>query len=156
MAAQNLASGTVTPETIASVTESIAAIKAGLPMLVILQPKQKKEFVKVGNTYLPFIEMGYETVRDHPNIMPGVFDVEEFKRDYQLAKDLVPILNQLSELTESVEDTIFAANSDAMSAALEIYAAVQSNKDKIPGMDTMAGKMAGFFKKTRTIPPPKQ
>ncbi len=154
MAAQNLVSGALTEEQKASVAQAISTIRGGIPVLIILQPQQKREFVKVGNTFVPFIEMAHEALRDHPEIMPGVFNTAEFNRDYQLAKDLVPILNQLAELTESVQDTIFAANSDAMSESLEVYAAVQQNKDKVPGMDTIAAKMAEFFKKGKKLPPP--
>ncbi len=149
MALQNLISATLTPEEKTAVIQGIAAIKGGLPMLITLQPQQKKEFVRVGNTYLPFIDMAYDVITDHPEIMSGVFNLQEFKNDYILAKELGPLLHQVEELAESVQDTIFAANSDAMSEALEIYAAVQMNKDKIPGMDTIAEKMKAFFKKSR-------
>ncbi|OYV86064.1 MAG: hypothetical protein B7Z63_04590 [Ignavibacteriae bacterium 37-53-5] len=154
MAIQNLVSGALTPEQMASVTQGLSTIKGALPILITLQPQQKKEFVRVGNTYVPFIEMAHSVVTDHPEIVPGVFNIAEFNRDYQLPKDLRPYLNQIEELAESILDTIFAANSDAMTESLEVYAAVQQNKDKIPGMDTIAAKMAEFFKKGRRMPPP--
>ncbi len=154
MVAQNLVSAVLTPEQSASVNQGFSGIKGALSMLIVLQPQQKKEFVKVGNTYLPFIEMAHEAVKDHPEIMPAVFDVAEFNRDYQLPKDLTPILNQINELAESVQDTIFGAASDAMSESLQVYAAVQQNKDKIPGMDTIAAEMAKFFKKTKKLAAP--
>jgi len=61
----------------------------------------------------------------------------------------LPIASQLAELTSSVQATLFAANSDCMVEALEVYAAVQQNKDKVPGLDTIAIEMREFFKKTR-------
>jgi hypothetical protein len=33
---------------------------------------------------------GYNVVNAHPDILPGVFDAQEFKKDYQLSKDLAP------------------------------------------------------------------
>jgi hypothetical protein len=30
------------------------------------------------------------TANDHPEILPGIFDVAEFKKDYALSKDLLP------------------------------------------------------------------
>lgn len=152
MGTQNLVSGVFSTEQSTSIDQALVTIKNGLPMLIILQPGQKKEFVKVGNSYLPLIELAHNVVTEHPELMSGVFDKAEFDRDYNIARDLITVLNRLEELTESVQDTIFAANSDAMSAALEVYAAVQQNKDKIPGLDTVAAKMAAFFKKSRRLP----
>lgn len=153
MTAQNLVSGVMSEEQKTSVTGAVQTIKDGIPFKVVLQPQEKREFVRVGNTYVPFIDLAHQVVTEHPEIMPGIFDTAEFDRDYQLGIDLSPILGQLNELAESVEDTIFAARSDAMAGALEIYAAVQQNKDKIPGMDTVAAQMAAFFKRAgRKLP----
>jgi len=37
-----------------------------------------------------------------------------------------------------------------MVAALEVYAAVKQNKDKVPGLAVVADQMAEFFAKTKT------
>ncbi len=152
MTAQNLVSGALSPEKSSGVTKSLSDVGTNLDMLVILQPEEKKELARVGKTFGPFIELAHGVTTDHPQIMPGVFDIAEFDRDYQLARRLEPILHQLEELSEAVQDTIFAANSDAMLEALQVYAAVQQNKDKIPGMDTIAAKMADFFKRRKRQP----
>ena len=81
--------------------------------------------------------------------MPGTFDIQEFKNDVLLGRDLGEILGVIHELTSSVEETDFAINSDAMSEALEVYAAVQNNKSKVPGKDTTADDMKMFFKKSK-------
>jgi len=152
MPVQNLVSAALTPEAKAEVLQKLADIKSKLNFLITLQPQEKKEYVKVGNAYSPFIEKAYNAVNSHPEIMSSLFSIDEFKKDYQLIKDLTPILNQIKELAESIQDTIFAVNSDAMSEAFEVYAAVQMNRDRVPGMDTMAAEMADFFRKTRRKP----
>ena len=81
--------------------------------------------------------------------MAGTFNIEDFKRDCVLGKDLGEILGVLGELTESVEETFYAVNSDSMVELLEVYAAVQNNVDKVPGMDANASEMKAFFKKTK-------
>ncbi len=149
MPVQNLVSGTLTQEQKTAIEQAINAAKTALPFTITLDPKQKKELVKVGNTYLPFIDLAYEAVTAHPEVMSGAFNIPEFKTDYQLEKDLAPLLHELEELVGSVQATMFAAESDAMSEALEIYASVQQNKNKIPGLDVIAANMAAFFKKTR-------
>lgn len=149
MGVQNLVSATLTPEKSTATLQKLTEVGADLDFLIVLEPDSKNEFVKVGNTYSGFLRKADSVTADHPEILPGVFNLGEFKRDYQLARDLQPILDKLRELTEAVQDTIFAANSDALSAALGIYAAVQQNKDKIPGMDTIAAEMAAFFKRPK-------
>ncbi len=149
MPVQNLVSATLTPEKSSATLQKLTEVGADLDFLIVLEPDSKNEFVKVGNTYSGFLKKANSVVADHPEILPSVFSIGEFKRDYQLALDLQPILDKLKELTEAVQDTIFAANSDALSAGLGIYAAVQQNKDKIPGMDTIAAEMAAFFKRPK-------
>ncbi len=149
MPVQNLVSATLPPEKSAAIIQKLTEIRTDLDFLVVLEPDSKNEFVKVGNSYSGFLKKVSSVAGDHPEILPAVFNLDEFKRDYQLALNLLPILNKLNEVTEAVQDTIFAANSDAMSAGLSIYAAVQQNKDKVPGMDTIAAEMAAFFKRPR-------
>ena len=153
MPVQNLISASISPEAKTEVLQKVGEIKTRLPFLVTLQPAEIQGLFKAGDGYAPFVEKAYNVVCDHPNIMAGIFNTDEFKRDFLLAKDLTPISNQLTELTEAVQNTLIAVNSDAMSEALEVFAAVQQNKDKIPGLNTIAVEMAQFFKKTKRAKP---
>lgn len=145
MTTQNLVSEVFTDEGKTAVTQGLAGIKGGLPPMVPLEPEEKNELVKVGKSYLPLLELANEVALSHPEILSGVFDVEEFKKDYKLATDLTPYLNEMKELVESVENTTFAAYSDAMAGALEIYAAVRQHKDKVPGLNAISVQMSAFF-----------
>jgi hypothetical protein len=45
----------------------------------------------------------YSTVvAGHPEILPSVFNSEEFKKDYTLSKDLASIVLRISELAEGL------------------------------------------------------
>lgn len=149
MALQNLVSASLTPEQKSSITAKLNELKTDLSFVISLLPEEKKEYLRVGNVMLPLIEKAHDVAALHPEILPAIFDKEEFEDDYKLTKDLFPIANQLAELTASVQATLFAANSDAMVETLEIYAAVQQHKDKVPGLDTAAGEMKEFFKKNK-------
>jgi len=78
-----------------------------------------------------------------------MFNQEEFCKDYQLGKDLSVIVDQMKQLAESLENTLTAVNSDAMVAALEVYAAVKHHADKVPGLNVVAVEMSEFFKRPR-------
>lgn len=119
-------------------------------------PEEKKDYFKVGNTYIPFIDKAYQTVCDHPEIMSGLFNMDEYKKDYQLSKDLQPILTQINELSTALQSTIFAVQSDCMAESLEIYSSVQQNKDRVAGLNAYYDDLKVFFKKTFKVTADKQ
>ena len=147
--AQNLVSAALSAEDAAAIQKSLTDAKAKLSFLLSLQTEDIATLFKVGNAYLPFIEKAYQTVVAHPEILPAVFDKDEFLKDYNLLIALRPIFNQINELAESIQKTFMAVGSDAMVASLEIYSAVKQNKDKVPGLAVTADEMAVFFKKTK-------
>ena len=149
MPAQNLVSATIAPEVKTDVIEKISQIKGQLDFLLTLQTDEIKSLLKASNSSFPFINKSYNAVSDHPDIMPPVFDTEEFKRDYELSQDLTVIGNHLNELAEAVQNTLMAVNSDAMNGALEVYSAVKQNRDKVPGLNVVADELSVFFKKSR-------
>jgi hypothetical protein len=147
--AQNLISASLSAEDAATVQQSLADAKQRLSFLLSLQTDDMISLFKVGNAYLPFIEKAYQTMQAHPEIIPPVFEQNEFASDYQLLNSLRPIFNQINELAESIQKTFTAVGSDAMVASLEIYSAVKQNKDKVPGLAATANEMAVFFKKSK-------
>ena len=149
MATQNLVSASLTAETRADVLEKLTAIKKSLGFLLTLKIDQKQSLFKVGNGYAPFVEKAYNIANSHPEILPGVFDVNEFKKDYLLSKDLAAIVDQINQLSDSLNDTLMAVSSDAITGALDVYSAVKLNSDRVPGLKVAANEMSEFFKKTK-------
>lgn len=147
---QNLISATLTAENSAAVQQNLKEVKDMLPFLLSLQSSDIQGIVKLGNAYLPFIEKVYQTVLNHPEILPGVFDKVEFIQDYKLLMALSPIVNQMNELAESLQKTFYAVGSDTLVAALDVYASVKQNQDKVPGLKASSDEMVAFFKKAKT------
>lgn len=148
MAAQNLVSATLTTEIQTEILQKITEIKNALNFLLTLQPKEVRGLFKAANGFAPLIDKAYQAVKDHPEIMPAVFDKEEFFRDCALSKDLTPIANQVKELAESLGKTKMAIDSDSLNGTMEVYAAVKQNRDKVPGLNVVAEEMAEFFPRT--------
>ena len=146
--AQNLVSATLTEETKNKILEKLKEIREALDFLLSLQPKQVMSLFKAAKGFAPLLDKAYNTLIAHPEIMPFVFDKEEFIRDYQLSKNLTIIDDEINELSESVSKTLMAINSDTLNGTLDIYAAVKQNKDKVPGLNVVAAEMAEFFKKS--------
>jgi len=149
MPSQNLISASLAPETKADIMGKLDDIRKQLAFLLSLQPGDIQGLFKAGNGYAPFLEKAYFAVNQHPQIMPGVFDVEEFRKDYNLSKDLGAIVSQINQLADGLNNTMIAVNSDTMAASLEVYAAVKQNRDKVPGLNVIAQEMGEFFKKAK-------
>ena len=153
MAQQNLVSASLSAEAKAEIVKDLAEIKKRLGFLTSLGKKEVKTLFKAGNGYAPLLDKAYQTVSDNPDIMPRVFSLEEFRKDYQLYKDLAPIASQIEQLSDSLQNTMIALASDTMMETLEIYQAVKANKNKVPGLDTVAEDMSVFFAKQRAKAP---
>ena len=149
MPAQNLVSATISPEVKSEVLKKLTDVRGHLDFLLTLQTDEIRSLMKASNSYHPFISKSYNAIVDHPDIMPAVFDLDEFKRDYHLSQDLAVIGNQVKELAEAIQNTQIAVNSDAMNGALEVYSAVKQNKDKVPGLNVVAEELAEFFKRSK-------
>ena len=147
MATQNLVSAKISPELKASIDQKLSGIKTDLNFLISMVKGERNEYIKVGNIMLPFLDKVHNIAAAHPEILPAVFDKEEYENDYQLTKELVTIVERFAELNSSLQATLFAANSDTMMESLEIYAASQMHQDKVPGLDVNVAELKTFFKK---------
>jgi hypothetical protein len=147
--AQNLISATLSADDAAAVLENLSEAKSRLSFLLSLQTEDIITLFKAGNAYLPFIDKAYQAMVAHPEIIPPVFNKEEFERDYQLLSALRPIFAQINELAEGILKTFQAVGSDALIGALEVYDAIKQNKDKVAGLAATADEMGVFFKRSR-------
>lgn len=148
--AQNIISAGLTAEQLTAIQNNLTELREQMPFLLALSKAQRKKMPKLGNTFKPFVSIAEEVVNQHPQIISPLFSKEEFLRDTKLMRDLVPIYEKSVALTEALNNTIFAAGSDALVESLEIYAAVLANKDKVPGLEDVASRMAAFFERKRT------
>jgi hypothetical protein len=149
MATQNMVSASLTPEAKAEILQKLGEVRGKLGFLLSLAPDEVQSLLKVGKGYAPFLDKAYNAAAAHPEILSGAFDLGEFKSDYALAKDLSAIASQARELADGLENTLTAVNSDAMTAALDVYASIKLNKDKVAGLQGVCDDMGAFFKKAR-------
>lgn len=154
MATQNLVSAKLSPELKASIDQKLNGLKTDLNFLVSMVKGERNEYIKVGNIMLPFLDKAHGVAKAHPEILPAVFDKEEYENDYQLTKDFFEIGSTIAELNSSVQATLFAANSDTMVESLDVYAAAQVNQKKVPGLEVDVAEMKAFFKKGPRPPKP--
>lgn len=148
MATQNLVSASITPEAKGAILDSLADVRSKLGFLLTLRSDEKAGIFKAGKEYGPFLAECHKVAKAHPDILPGVFNTAEFDRDYQLAQDVGAIADTLEQLAEGVSHTLTAGRSDALVAALDVYAAVKLNRDKVPGLGGVADNLGTYFKRS--------
>jgi len=146
---QNLISATLPAADAAEVQLKLNEIKEKLGFLLSLQTSDIQGIIKLGNAYTPFINLINQTVAQHPEILPAVFNKEEFTRDYELLNTLHLLLNQINELAEGLQKTVYAIGSDVLVASLDVYSSVKQHKNKVPGLKATSDELGVFFKKAR-------
>ena len=149
MAQQNLVSASLSAEAKAEIARNLAEIKKRLDFMTSLENTELRAIFKAGNGYAPLLDKAYAVVSENPDIMSKVFSMEEFRKDYQLYKDLGPIASQIEMLAEGARNTMIALASDTLVATLEIYQAVKQNRNKVAGLGAIADDMQVFFTRQR-------
>ena len=129
-----------------AVKTAIATINSKLPFLVTLDKSEKQSLVKLGSRSADFVADCSSAVATFPAILPASFDKNEYNKDTSLFKALSEIKLQLDSLCEKVNDTYTAVGSESMQASLEVYAYVQTAKDRTPGLKNVADKLKERFK----------
>lgn len=134
------------------VIKMIGDMRAKMPFLITLTEDEIHNMTKMGKHTAQLVEKANRVLTEFPDILPKSFDAAEYKKDYQLAKDLKPIAEQLTVLLRSIENTLLAAESDTVVAALDIYGSVKLNEKSVPGLNQLAAEMGDCFKRTPRKP----
>jgi hypothetical protein len=129
-----------------AVKTAIATINSKLPFLIMLHPDEKKSLMKLGPKSADFVTDASIAVTSFPNILPPTFDKVEYGKDTALFKVLSEIKFQLDSVVEKIDDTHMAIGSEAMIASLEVYAYVQTARNRTPGLASVADKLKDRFK----------
>ncbi|KAM3106366.1 hypothetical protein ACKFKH_18940 [Phormidesmis sp. 146-20] len=140
----NRVSATLNADARQTVMEAIETIKQAMPFLLHLSAEERRTLPKVGDRARGFILNCLDAAQQHSGCLPRSFDVEEMQKDVQLIEDLYPVLMALMELHSLVDDTYFAAHSEAYVAALKVYDAAKSHDD-MPGMKIVVEQLKQHF-----------
>jgi hypothetical protein len=142
----NEISATLTESDVQDIQKAIAVITNKMPFLIHLTVEERRRRVKMGDKSLAFVNNSISAAQSNPDILPSSFDLEELRRDYQLAAMLTEIQTQLSQLSEKVDDTLLSVGSDAMTNSLTIYDYVKTAAKRVPGLKSIADQLGARFK----------
>ena len=121
----DLVKGVLTAADQQALLQTIADLKAKLPFLIDLTPEDRRALPKLGDKSRAFVDQGLALASQNDGILPRSFDVEEYRRDVELVRQLEPVVLALRQLLELVEDTYIAVGSDAYTASLLVYQAAK-------------------------------
>ena len=100
---------------------ALAALAASLPFLIDLSPDERAAMPRFGDKSRGFISKALDIAENNPDILPRSFSLDEFRADVEIVENLYAIRNGIDTLLGRVNDTWFAAGSEAYAAALLIY-----------------------------------
>jgi hypothetical protein len=142
------------------ISTALETLRAKLPFLVMLTPEERKTILKLGDKSVAFMEKALDAARQHPEILPADFSLEEFEKDVKLVEQLTKIRTELVALLQGVDDTLMAAGSETMVHSVTVYSYCKTAARRSPGLrGTVEGmaerwkKLTGKEKPKTTTPP---
>jgi len=150
MATTNYISAELTAAQESAVMDGIKAVETQLGMLVDLDPAVVRRLARAGDRSAAFVDKALNLATESPDILPGDFDLAEFRRDVELAAALTRVNATLTRLQERVRTTVMAAQADAFAQALEVYH--RSKRTKRAGFDELTRQLAERFNRRPSKP----
>jgi hypothetical protein len=121
----DLIKGDLLPEQQQAVLNSLHDIQTKLPFLIDLTVDDRRTLPKMGDRSRAFVDQGLVMATQNEGILPRNFDLEEYRRDVALVRQLEPIVLAARQLIKRIEDTYLAAGSDAYGQTLVVYQAAK-------------------------------
>jgi len=117
----NRVNATLAPAQLEAVRGALAVIYENLPFLIDLKPEERQGMLKFGEKNRTFVSKAAAIAGQNPDILPRSFSLEDMQAHVSLVEDLYPLIAAVTNLLGKLEDTHFAAGSEAYTAALLVY-----------------------------------
>ena len=117
----NRINATFTAEQRAKAKAGLDLVLEALPFLIDLTPPERREMAKFGEKNRSFVLKALVIAEEHPNILPVSFNIAEFRADVELVDNLYSIHHLAQIAFSKIDDTYFAAGSEAYAASLLVY-----------------------------------
>lgn len=108
-----------------AVLQALADLQSKLPFLIDLTVEDRRSLPKMGDKSRAFVDQGLVLANQNENILPRNFDLDEYRRDVALVRQLEPIVLAVKQFASRLDDTYLAAGSDAYSQTLVVYQAAK-------------------------------
>ena len=133
---------------------ALAALAEKLPFLIDLSSEERAAMPRFGDKSRGFISKALDIAEDHEEILPRSFSLDEFRADVEVIENLYAIRNGIETLLGKVNDTWFAAGSEAYAAALLVYQYAKVHNLATGALEASLDDLGRrFARKANRIPP---
>jgi hypothetical protein len=122
MSSQNLVSAALAAQAVTNITTAVATIRTNLPFLLNLNDAQRKSLRNITEASQGIAQATINFVAQHPEALPGTFNVAEFNKDAALLAPFQQVASLIASLNTDTDDTLRALHSDLYSETLDVYA----------------------------------
>jgi hypothetical protein len=143
----NSHSQSIPAEVLELVNTKLSEINVALkPYIITLSADERHSMLKMGDKSSSFVDKTYEYTKTNPEFIPAFMNVAEFGIDIADLKGLVGTSSMVTQLSNTVDDTMMTAGSEAYYAALYYYKSVQQAADmNIPGAKAICEELKKRF-----------
>jgi len=100
---------------------ALSSLEQALPFLIDLSSDERTGMLKFGEKNRSFVVKALAVAEQNPEILSRSFAIENFQNDVHLVESLYGIRLAIQTLADKIDDTCFAAGSEAYAAALLVY-----------------------------------
>lgn len=103
----------------------------------------------MGDNGYSYVNRALVYAQNNAGVIPANLSLVEAVKDLKLVNDVRPIYQQISQLTEALDDTMMAAGVEAKDFADKFYALVKLQAQmNVPAMDVIADDLGAFYDRT--------
>jgi hypothetical protein len=97
-----------------------------MPLLVSLQPEDRRELSKMGTKSVAFVARALEHAKANPAWCPAFLDLQEMEVDLAAVDLLESLQRPITQLSDALDDSRVLAGSEAYRSGLVIYQAAKA------------------------------
>jgi hypothetical protein len=144
----NQISSVLSDEAKSELLNQITALETKMTFLKPITKEQISARQNLGDS-LDFVLKGINTIKLRPEIMPGTFLPEEYKKDLEFHHQLYELQQKLAELLGKVNGTMTWLGQDMMSNTNEVYDALQKGVKNDLSLQPLLDEMTPFYAKAK-------
>lgn len=145
----NLINATLSETDKESVKTKLSEVQQLLNFLIALPAGQKRGGASMGQKSVEFVNLALRGANHFPQYLLQSFNKAEFENDVHLIDQLWDIRVLVASLLEKLDDTIYAASSDAMQTANEVYTYLKTSAKKDASVKALVDEMGKRYGKKK-------
>ncbi len=139
MSQQNQVAIQIPAAALQAITKLIADLQTALaPYVITLSADDRKSLLKMSDKSVAFVTKSLEYTKTNPEFVPAFLSVADMQVDVDAVNTLHPLLHQVQQIADNLDDTVMLSGSEAYTAALLYYNNIkQAQKGNVPNAKTI-------------------